>query len=229
MHLAQRSRPVLPLWLDGNSLVSKGHHGANSARTDRRALFPLPKVAHQAVLTRFGAELGTPICHLADWCILGLNTLNAGVRSSGFCSDTAATSSQLRAIDHVITQCHWLLEHIQDVDTDVSGRSALDSFGPRMAMAPPVLTAENVDLPDVVATCDPMLFVGDELRGLLEHPHSVLPQHDVGVGDHKAPRGHRAEYAALIARMVDVGKCAWRFVHMASAHFLSSRRPRLGT
>ncbi len=106
----------------------------------------------------------------------------------------------------MVAQTVAMFQRLHSAGPGVSPEDALDHFEPGSAAPPPRLVAERVDLPSAAATCEPARLVGPKLGALLQDLDGIFPSFNVGVGEHRAPRGQRSEYAKVIGKMLAVGK-----------------------
>ncbi len=143
---------------------------------DRRDLFPLPRASAQDLPQ--GTDSGIDgVTDLVNLCLAGLNCLHTGCRHSAFAPPCQGgpTASQRQVLAHVSLRTAALYQRLADDEAIPSGAAALRRYEPEAAVSPPQLVAENIDLPSVAASCDPIGDVAVELKHVLEWPGDIFP------------------------------------------------------
>ena len=195
--------------LHGTDAVAKSSRAPpEDSPADRRDLFPLPSVSASWLSADLPQELQAMLLDAVNLCIAGLNCLERTGAVAPYAAprDRGPSSTQRAALEHVCASTTAMFRRLRALKPLGAKLVALRSFEPYAAAPPPRLVAEQVDLPPVAASCDPLELVGPDLLAKLRRPRSIFPRAPVGVGSVRAPRGARGEYIQVIIRMLDAGK-----------------------
>ncbi len=186
---------------------------AGACENDRRDVFPLPRADVALFPSHMAPEEVAISLDFVNFCVAGLNCLDAGLGFYRFAAlrGSGPTAAQRTILTHVVNQSLATLDRLASIASGLSPSEVLASFEPGSSEAAPRLQADSVDLPTVAASCDPIRFIGPALRLFLEDPSQILPEHSVGVGERRAPRGSQGECArTVVAKCINSTNAATR-------------------